>query len=115
MHDRAAEAIGAATNARAIATEIIILPNIALCITRVRPRVEKSVQPYHRSINEDPRRISPTRVSFILAWSYFLQHLLEQHFPLPLQQSAAGDAADAVPINAAKVATKRRYFIKSSS
>jgi hypothetical protein len=45
---------------------------------------------------------------------YFLQHLLGQHFPLPLQQSAAGDAAVDVPMNAAKVAIKRRYFIKSS-
>jgi len=46
--------------------------------------------------------------------SYFLQHLLLQHFPLPLQQSAAGDVAVAVPINGVKVATKRRYFIRFS-
>jgi hypothetical protein len=52
-------------------------------------------------------------VDFSLS-GYFLQHLPGQHFPLPLQQSAAGDVAVAVPINAAKVATKRRYFIKSS-
>jgi hypothetical protein len=43
--------------------------------------------------------------------SYFLQHLLGQHFPLLLQQSAAGDDAVAVPMNAAKVAIKKRYFI----
>jgi len=45
---------------------------------------------------------------------YFLQHPLGQHFWLPLQQSAAGDVAVAVPMNAAKVAIKRRYFIESS-
>src|ERR1700746_789090 len=44
---------------------------------------------------------------------YLLQHLLGQHFPLPLQQSAAGDVAVAVLMNAAKVAIKRRYFIRS--
>jgi hypothetical protein len=43
--------------------------------------------------------------------NYFLQHLLGQHFPLLLQQSAAGDDAVAVPMNAAKVAIKKRYFI----
>jgi hypothetical protein len=53
-------------------------------------------------------------VNFSLS-DYFLQHLLGQHFPLPWQQSAAGDVAVAVPMNAAKVATKRRYFIRSSS
>jgi hypothetical protein len=46
--------------------------------------------------------------------SYFLQHLPGQHFPLPLQQSAAGDVAVAVLMQAAKVAIKRRYFIRSS-
>jgi hypothetical protein len=45
--------------------------------------------------------------------SYFLQHLPGQHFALPLQQSAACDVAVAVPMNAAKVAIKRRYFIRS--
>jgi len=43
--------------------------------------------------------------------SYFLQHLPGQHFALPLQQSVAGDVAAAVPMNAAKVAIKKRYFI----
>src|ERR1044072_6205520 len=105
MHDRAATPIGAAKSAAVIAIDVMILPNIALCITRFRPRVEKSVQRCHRSINEDPRRISPTRISLISLGSYFLQHLLGQHFPLPLQQSAAGDVAVAVLINAAKVAT----------
>jgi hypothetical protein len=52
-------------------------------------------------------------VDFSLS-SYFLQHLLGQHFPLPLQQSAAGDVAVAVLMHAAKVAIKRRYFIRSS-
>jgi hypothetical protein len=51
-------------------------------------------------------------VNFSLS-DYFLQHLPGQHFALPLQQSAAGDAAVAVPMNAAKVAIKRRYFIRS--
>jgi len=46
--------------------------------------------------------------------SYFLQHLPGQHFPLPLQQSVAGDVAVAVLMQAAKVAIKRRYFIRSS-
>jgi hypothetical protein len=46
--------------------------------------------------------------------SYFLQHLPWQHFGLLLQQSAAGEVAVAVPINAVKVAIKRRYFIRSS-
>jgi hypothetical protein len=46
--------------------------------------------------------------------SYFLQHLPGQHFALPLQQSAAGDVAVAVLMHAAKVAIKRRYFIRSS-
>jgi len=46
--------------------------------------------------------------------AYFLQHLLGQHFPLPLQQSATGDAAVAVPMNAARVAIRRRCFIRSS-
>jgi hypothetical protein len=45
---------------------------------------------------------------------YFLQHLPGQYFPLPLQQSAAGDVAVAVLMHAAKVAIKRRYFIRSS-
>jgi hypothetical protein len=43
--------------------------------------------------------------------SYFLQHLPGQHFPLLLQQSTTGDDAVAVPMNVAKVAIKRRYFI----
>jgi hypothetical protein len=65
--------------------------------------------------NENPRRISPTRVSLIFSFSsYFLQHLPGQHFALPLQQSAASDIAVDVPMNAAKVAIKRRYFIRSS-
>jgi hypothetical protein len=34
-----------------------------------------------------------------------------QHFALPLQQSAANDVAGVAPMNAAKVAIKRRYFI----
>jgi hypothetical protein len=46
--------------------------------------------------------------------NYFLQHLPGQHFALPRQQSATGDIAVAVPMNAAKLAIKRRYFIKSS-
>ncbi len=46
--------------------------------------------------------------------SYFLQHLPGQHFELPLQQSAANDVAGVAPINAAKVAIRRRYFMKSS-
>jgi hypothetical protein len=50
----------------------------------------------------------------ILVCSYFLQHLPGQHFALLLQQSAANDVAGVVPINAAKVAIRRRYFIKSS-
>jgi hypothetical protein len=53
-------------------------------------------------------------VDFSLS-SYFLQHLLGQHCPLPLQQSAAGDVAVAVLMNAATVAIIRRYFIRSSS
>jgi hypothetical protein len=36
-----------------------------------------------------------------------------QHFPLPWQQLAAGDVAVAVPMNAAKVAIKKRYLIGS--
>jgi hypothetical protein len=43
--------------------------------------------------------------------NYFLQHLPGQHFPLLLQQSATGDDAVVVPMNAAKVAIKRKYFI----
>jgi len=43
--------------------------------------------------------------------SYFLQHLPGQHCPLLLQQSTPGDDAVAVPMNVAKVAIKRRYFI----
>jgi hypothetical protein len=49
-------------------------------------------------------------VEFSLS-GYFLQHLLTQHFPFPWQQSAWGDVAVAVLMNAAKVAIKRRYFI----
>jgi hypothetical protein len=45
--------------------------------------------------------------------SYFLQHLPGQHFELPLQQSAANDVAGVAPMNAAKVAIRRRYFIES--
>jgi hypothetical protein len=44
--------------------------------------------------------------------SYLLQHLLLQHFVLPWQQSVTGDIAVAVPMNAAQVAIKRRYFIR---
>jgi hypothetical protein len=51
-------------------------------------------------------------VDFSLS-DYFLQHSLGQHFALPLQQSAAGDVAVAVLMNAAKVAIIRRYFIRS--
>jgi hypothetical protein len=66
-------------------------------------------------LNENPRRISPTRVSFDPTLdSYFLQHLPGQHFALPLQQSVTGDAAVAVPMNAARVAIRRRCFIRSS-
>ena len=52
-------------------------------------------------------------VAFNLS-SYFLQHLLLQHFPLSLQQSGAGDVAIAVPMNAVKAAIKRRCFMQSS-
>jgi hypothetical protein len=44
MHDRAVRLTGAVRSAAAIAIEIMILLNIDLRITRVRPRVEKSVQ-----------------------------------------------------------------------
>jgi hypothetical protein len=38
-----------------------------------------------------------------------------QHFALlALQQSAANDVAGVAPMNAAKVAIRRRYFIESS-
>ena len=43
MHDRAARPTGAIKSAAAIAIEIMILLNIDLRITQVRPRVEKSV------------------------------------------------------------------------
>jgi hypothetical protein len=43
--------------------------------------------------------------------SYLLQHLPGQHFALLLQQSAVGDDAVALPMNAAKMAIKKRYFI----
>jgi hypothetical protein len=115
MHDRAADPIGAATSVTAANTEIMILLSIEAGIAQVRLPVEGMRSALHQLAEKDPRRMSPTRVSFHFSLSYFLQHLLEQHFPLPLQQSAAGDAAVAVPINAAKVANKRRYFIKSSS
>ena len=44
MHDRAARPAGAVKSAAAVASEIIILPNINLRIAQVRPRVEESVQ-----------------------------------------------------------------------
>jgi hypothetical protein len=43
MHDRAVTPIGAASSAAAVATETMILLNIAFRITQVRPRVEKSI------------------------------------------------------------------------
>jgi hypothetical protein len=46
--------------------------------------------------------------------TYFLQHLPGQHFALLLQQSTTGDEAVAVPINVAKVAIQKRYFIDPS-
>jgi hypothetical protein len=112
MHDRAAEPIGATTSATTVATEIIILLSIEVRIPRVRLRVEekRSALPSTNKRRPSPNFSGEGLVDFSLS-SYFLQHLLEQHFPLLLQQSAAGDAAVAVPINAAKVATKRRYFI----
>jgi hypothetical protein len=72
-----------------------------------------------QSMNARKRKPSPDfsdegLVDFSLS-SYFLQHSLGQHFALPLQQSAAGDVAVAVLMNAAKVAIIRRYFIRSSS
>jgi hypothetical protein len=85
------------------------------CLRGISRNVERStsrVLHCHQSINENPRRISPTRVPFNFSLSdYFLQHLPGQHFALPLQQSAAGDVAVAVLMNAANVAIKRRYFI----
>ena len=66
------------------------------------------------SANENPRRIfSDEGLVELSLNSYFLQHLPAQHFALPWQQSA-GDVAVAVPMNATKVAIKRRYFIRSS-
>jgi hypothetical protein len=44
MHDRAADPIGAATSATAVATEIMILLSIEVRIAQVRLPVEESVQ-----------------------------------------------------------------------
>ena len=44
MHDREARPTGAVNSTAVIASETMILLNIAFLITRVRPRVEKSVQ-----------------------------------------------------------------------
>jgi hypothetical protein len=44
MHDRAERLAGAIKSAVATATEIMILLNIKLRITQVRPRVEEGVQ-----------------------------------------------------------------------
>ncbi len=66
MHDRAARPTGAVKSAAAIAIESVILLNIDLRITRVRPRVEESVHRVEarfemkwelRSINESGTRI----------------------------------------------------------
>jgi hypothetical protein len=73
----------------------------------------RSIEDARTCTNENPRRITPARVSLIYFTSYFLQHLPGQHFALPLQQSAA-NVAGVVPMNAAKVAIRRRYFIESS-
>ena len=115
MHDRAAEPIGAATSVTAATAEIRILLSIEIGIAQVRLSVEekRSALPSVSKRRPSPDFSDEGLVHFSL--SYFLQHLLEQRFSLALQQSAAGDAAVAVPINAANVATKRRYFIKSSS
>jgi len=82
----------------------MILLSIAFAYNHAfRPDVEKKRSAL-QSTNK--RRPSPDLsdegfVEFSLS-SYFLQHLLGQHFALPLQQSVAGDVAVAVPMNAAK-------------
>ena len=43
MHDRAADPIGAATSATAVAIETMILLSTEVRITQFRPRVEESV------------------------------------------------------------------------
>jgi hypothetical protein len=55
MHDRAADAIGAATSATTVASEIMILLNIEPPITQVRLRVEEK-----RSHEVGTRRAVPT-------------------------------------------------------
>ena len=50
MHDRAATPTGAVKSAVAVAIEMMILLNIDLRITRVRPHVEKSVQRFRALI-----------------------------------------------------------------
>ena len=116
MHDRAAEPIGATTSATAVATEIMILLNIEVRIAQVRLPVEekRSAMPSINKRKPSPDFSDEGLVDFSLS-DYFLQHSLGQHFALPLQQSAAGDVAVAVLMNAAKVASIRRYFIRSSS
>jgi hypothetical protein len=47
MHDRAVRPAGAVKSAAAVASEMMILPNIDLRIAQVRPRVEATVQHRH--------------------------------------------------------------------
>jgi len=56
MHDRAVRLTGAVISAAVIATEVMILLNIAFRITRVRPRVEKSVHEFRRWRVRGPQR-----------------------------------------------------------
>jgi hypothetical protein len=66
------------------------------------------------SANENPRRISPARVSRLKSCRYLAQQALPGPQHGPPQQLLLGAVAVAVPMNATKVTIKRRYFIRSS-
>src|SRR4029453_428425 len=66
------------------------------------------------SANENPRRISPARAPALNSLPFLAQQALPGPQHGPPQQLLLGAVAVAVPMNAAKVTIKRRYFIRSS-
>jgi hypothetical protein len=75
MHDRAADPIGAATNATAATNEIMILLSIEARITQVRLRVEENRSAAFMLSTSTLRTADPTGRAFSFA---FLRHFARE-------------------------------------